>query len=244
MGSSYDDQVDRNDHDGELDFVDDVTQYFADNPEPRCACILVADISGSMVTAIAELNHGLSFFKECIEGDHIAALRTEVAVVAYDHEAHLEHDFATVDQFVPPILEVRGGTKISVGINLALDLVEERKAVYREHGITYYRPWVWLLCDGRPEHDSTDEWQAAKERVQRAEAANQVAFFVVGVGDGADMQELNTIGNREALRLTGLDFTGMFQWLSSSMSSVSQSQPGDSVALTDPTSGPRGWASV
>ena len=223
---------------------DDIGDYFADNPEPRCACVLVADVSGSMQTAITQLNEGLAFFKECIEDDHVAALRTEVAVVAYDHEAHLEHDFATVDQFIPPILKVRGGTKISAGINLALDLVEERKAVYREHGITYYRPWVWLLCDGRPEHDTTVEWEDAKARVQQAETDNQVAFFVVGVGPGADMQELNTIGNREALTLNGLDFRGMFQWLSSSMSSVSQSQPGDSVALTDPTSGPRGWASV
>jgi uncharacterized protein YegL len=223
---------------------DDIGDYFADNPEPRCACVLVADVSGSMHTAIAQLNDGLAFFKECIENDHVAALRTEVAVIAYDHEARLEHDFATVDQFVPPLLSVRGGTKISAGVNLALDLVEERKSVYREHGITYYRPWVWLLCDGRPEHDTPAEWQTAKARVQQAEEDNQVAFFVVGVGDGVDMQELNTIGNREALRLDGLDFIGMFQWLSSSMASVSQSQPGDSVALTDPTSGPRGWASV
>ena len=244
MVSSYDDEVSPYDYGNESVFADAGT-LFADNPEPRCACVLVADVSGSMHAAIADLNNGLEFFKECIEGNKLAALRTEVAVVAYDHEARLAHDFATVDHFVPPVLAVlRGGTKISAGINLALDLAEERKAVYQEHGVTYYKPWVWLLCDGRPEHDTTAEWQAAKVRVQQAETANQVSFFVVGVGDGADMQELNTIGYREALRLNGLDFTRMFQWLSQSMVKLSESIPGDEVPLTNPTSGPYGWAST
>jgi uncharacterized protein YegL len=39
-------------------------------------------------------------------------------------------------------------------IELALDLVEDRKAAYKSHGIQYYRPWVFLITDGAP----TDQW--------------------------------------------------------------------------------------
>ena len=223
---------------------DDVGEYFADNPEPRCACVLLIDVSGSMGgQPIAELNEGLAFFKTCIEDDALATLRTEIAVIAYNHQPNLVQDFTTADMFLPPFLEANGGTVISSAIEMALDLIDERKVVYRENGITYYRPWIWLLCDGRPEHDTPTAWAKAKDRVKFAEQDNQVAFFVVGVGQEADMQVLDEIGNRQALRLHGLDFKTMFHWLSSSMSSVSQSQPGDSVALSDPT-GPSGWAVV
>jgi hypothetical protein len=38
---------------------------FADNPEPRCPCLLLLDNSGSMARRpISELNAGLTLFKE------------------------------------------------------------------------------------------------------------------------------------------------------------------------------------
>ena len=197
-----------------------------------------------MTRSIGELNEGLVLFKECIADDEVAAARTELAVVAYNAESRLEHDFATAPNFEPPILRAGGGTKISSGINQALDLVEERKMVYRANGITYYVPWVWLLCDGYPQHDTPEEWEMAKERVKRVEGDRQVSFFVVGVGDEADMRELNTIGDREALKLNGLNFKGMFQWLSSSMGSMSRSLTDDDVPLDDPTTGAHGWATA
>ncbi|MDE2844105.1 MAG: VWA domain-containing protein [Chloroflexota bacterium] len=217
---------------------------FAENPEPRCACLLVLDVSTSMTgEPLQELSKGLSFFKSCIEDDTLASLRAEIGIVTFNHEASLVHDFTTVDEFNPPALTAAGGTRISSGINLALDMIEERKETYRANGITYYRPWVWLICDGRPEHDEPGDWDAARDRVKQAENDRQVNFFTVGVG-GAAMDELDTIGNRRAVKLQGLNFQEMFAWLSSSMSSVSQSQPSDTVALSSPDSWAQGWDSV
>ena len=43
---------------------------FADNPEPRCACLLLLDNSGSMRgTPISELNEGLKVFREALASD-------------------------------------------------------------------------------------------------------------------------------------------------------------------------------
>ena len=57
---------------------------FADNPEPRCACLLLLDTSGSMEGAkIAQLNAGLATFAEQLRSDSMAAKRVEVAVVTF-----------------------------------------------------------------------------------------------------------------------------------------------------------------
>ena len=44
------------------------------------------------------------------------------------------------------------GEAISTAV---LDMIEERKASYREHGIAYYRPWAFLITDGEP----NDHWK-------------------------------------------------------------------------------------
>ena len=54
---------------------------FADNPEPRAACLLLLDTSGSMKgEAIAALNAGLLAFAEALRADRLSAKRVDVAV--------------------------------------------------------------------------------------------------------------------------------------------------------------------
>ena len=54
------------------------------NPEPRCACLLLLDTSGSMHgPPITELNAGLLAFKDELMADPMAMQRVEVAVISF-----------------------------------------------------------------------------------------------------------------------------------------------------------------
>lgn len=211
------------------------TNDFASNPEPRCPCVLLLDVSGSMGgQPIAELNAGLSTFHDELAADSLAMKRVEVAIVTFG-PTKVEMPFIGASQFYPPTLVAQGDTPMGSAITQALQLVQERKQEYRNNGISYYRPWVFLITDGGP----TDHWQSAAAAVKEGEASKQFAFFAIGV-KGANLDVLKQISVREPLSLEGLRFRELFSWLSSSLRSVSRSTPGTDVALESP----KGWACV
>jgi len=208
---------------------------FVENPEPRCPCVLLLDVSGSMQgRPIEELNAGLATFREELAADALATKRVEVAIVTFG-PVNTELPFTSAESFYPPALSPQGDTPMGAAINAGLELVRDRKAQYRSSGISFYRPWVFLITDGAP----TDAWQSAAAAVREGEQSKSFAFFAIGV-KGANMDVLRQISVREPLSLDGLKFRELFSWLSSSLRSVSRSTPNTEVPLQPPS----GWASV
>lgn len=212
---------------------------FADNPEPRCACVLVVDTSGSMQGApLEELNQGLQLFASSTREDAKAARRVEVAVMAFDDTAQLVQDFTTVHDFQPPVLRAGNATALGSAVIAALDLLESRKQKYREAGVAYYRPWIFIMTDGLPT-DPPAVLSEAVNRVHEAEEKKRAAVFSVGIGEQADMNFLTLLGKRQPVRLRGLNFGEMFLWLSRSLQAVSHSRPEENHM---PGESPKGWA--
>ncbi|MBK7780605.1 MAG: VWA domain-containing protein [Ardenticatenia bacterium] len=240
--------------------MNDITPYadldaieFADNPEPRCAVVLLLDVSGSMQgRRIDELNVGLQTFERALKKDPLASLRVELAVVAFGGRAARVLDvrqgqgeaipaesslaFVTVDGFHPPLLVADGSTPMGEAARIGLQLIRDRKATYKQNGIDYFRPWLFLITDGKP----TDSgWEAAAAELAQEEAARGLSVYGVGV-EGADLRCLARFATqRPPLKLKGLAFEELFVWLSKSLSAVSQSRPGDQAPLP-----PVGWGTV
>ena len=184
---------------------------------------------------IDELNAALVTFRDTMAADSLASRRAEIAIVTFGGVVEVVQDFVTAEQFAPPVLQTRGDTPMGQAIARAIDIVTERKQVYKRNGISYYRPWVFLITDGGP----TDAWKTAADRVRQGENDKAFVFFAVGV-ENANMENLKAISVRDPLKLRGLQFRDLFLWLSQSMQSVSRSTPGDKVPLTAPS----GWTEI
>ncbi|WP_088893804.1 vWA domain-containing protein [Leptolyngbya ohadii] len=216
------------------------TIEFVRNPEPRCPVVLVLDTSASMTgNPINSLNEGVLAFKEEVQKDEKASLRVEVAIITFGESVRVAQNFVTIDQFEPHRLGVSGSTPMGGAIEKAIELVENRKQTYKSNGVSYYRPWVFLITDGEP--TDGDRWRVASQHIRQAEADRRLSFFIVGV-QGANMEKLSQIAspNTPPLKLDGLKFREFFLWLSSSVQKVSESQPGqDQMIRLAPVSG---WA--
>ena len=199
---------------------------FADNPEPRCPCVLLLDTSGSMSgMPIQQLNEGIQFFKQELLTDPLATKRVEIAIVTFG-PVKLENDFCTVANFYPPTLVTTGDTPMGSAISLGIDLATKRKQEYKNNGVSYYKPWIILITDGAP----TDSYSSAASQIKEGEAKSSFAFFAIGI-QGANFDTLKQISVREPQELKGLKFREFFLWLSGSMKSASSKNPGEPVKM-------------
>lgn len=203
-----------------------------DNPDPRVACVVLADVSESMKgEPLTALEQGFAAFVKALQEDSLASKRVEVAVVIFGSAATVVVPMCEARSLKPVPFQARGTTNIAAGINLALDVIDDRKGAYKSAGIQYYRPWILILTDGRPNLEGFD---AAVGRLNGCEVARGVTVFAVGVGARVDFEQLARLSlQRDPAPLDGLKFTELFEWLSASLSNVSHSKDfvGDDAAL-------------
>ena len=152
--------------------------------------MLLLDTSASMSgSPIAELNAGVRTFKDELAADPLAAKRVEVAIVTFGSMPTTVQDFVGAQTFEPPYLQADGMTSMGAAIEEGLRLLDARKRMYKDNGVAYYRPWVFLITDGSP----TDSVLSASQLVRSGEAAKAFSFYGVGAGPNVDFGRLNAI---------------------------------------------------
>jgi hypothetical protein len=216
---------------------------FLDNPEPRCPVVLLLDVSGSMSGApIEALNEGVSLLSQELLSDKLASMRVEISIFTFGDGVKEVQDFVSPSAFFPPSLIASGSTPMGEAVVKACETLEVRKNKYKQAGIGYYRPWIFLITDGAPTDSDTHYWRTAVDLVRSGEQTKKLLFFGVSV-EGADKTKLNELcpPNRPSMALKGLSFRELFSWLSSSLKSVSSEKPG-AAQLALPS--PQGWTTI
>jgi uncharacterized protein YegL len=221
--------------------------------EPHVAVVLLLETSSSITFAgsmnvpnITQLNYSLKIFKKELEEDPLARKRVDLAVITFGGSVKVIHDFSSIENFDPPnILSASGDTPMGEAILKAVYFVEERLQTYREKGIQFYIPWIFMITDGEPNmRPGSSMWNEVINKVHNGQKNKKFLFFTVGVMS-ANMKLLTQIAPPEIepiILMKGM-FKEMFRWLSLSLSRVAKSTPGDQIALNDPTS-PEGWATI
>lgn len=209
---------------------------FDKNPEPRCPCLLVIDVSRSMgvKNRIDQVNQGLQSLANYLEQDRLASLRAEIALLTFSDSHELVQDFVPASQFKPPQLRPQKGTNALPAIDEGLRLIASRKAQYQSNGINYYRPLLIFMTDGEifaPKHYTAPPVIAARDKLAQAHNKRQIAFFAVGATQDASMDALKVISPTPPKRLSETRFPEFFQWLSRSLTTVSQSEIEDRIVL-------------
>lgn len=208
-------------------------QDLVNNPTARIPVCLCLDVSSSMSgMPIQELNEGVQLFYNAIREDEMAYYSAEIAIVTFGSKVESVIDFANIERQTDiPILKANGLTPMGEGVNLALDLLDQRKSEYQEKGVDYYQPWLVLMTDGEPNGDSY-ELKRAIQRTNELVDQKKLTVFPIGIGGQADMDVLRQFSpKRRPLRLKGLKFKEFFEWLSQSVSRTSNSTPGEKIPL-------------
>lgn len=209
-----------------------------ENPSPRCACTVVLDTSGSMSgEPIKQLNLGLQQFLQAVHNDEVAACSVDISVITAGGHVREELPFTSALNVEDcQHFSASGATPLGAAVDLALNNLTERKKQYKQNGVPYYQPWLVIISDGVP----TDQWRAAAARAKQLSAEGKLVSLAIGV-EGASLAALGEFSHRPAVMLDGLKFSEFFQWLSASMSRVSQSaSTTSSVDLPSMD----GWASI
>lgn len=214
------------------------------NRHRRTPCVLLLDTSSSMDgEKISRLNDGFKAFREDILRNPMAAQSVELCVISFG-PVQVQSEFTLLREMNQIKFKADGVTPLKEALELAMVKVTERKVMYIEHGISYYRPWIFLLTDGEPTDSNGYQSDSFKELLQPLEMAaadQKFMLFTIGVGvspKGRDvLNQLSRPFKGRCLDLDNLKFEEMFLWLSGSLMRVSQSAPGQKVQLVDPAVG-------
>lgn len=206
--------------------------------ERHIAAVLLVDTSSSMSgDPIDELNRGLVAFGDALQNDSLAQGRAEVCVISFNSSVQTEMSFRPAADYEAPTLSASGLTSMNEAIEAGLDMLEARKAEYKANGVSYYRPWLFLLTDGAPTDGNLES--SAKSRLQSAIKNKKVVYMPMGIGKYADVEKLQSYypsdaSVRPVLQASASNFKEAFVWLSSSISEVSHSDPSNTSEIQTP----------
>lgn len=210
----------------EAEEIPDFEVECAENEEEQCLCVLVLDTSGSMNSATKEgkaidaLNRGLQSFHKDIMRDATLRQTVELSIVTFNHETECVQEPQHVFNFSMPHLTAKGKTRLVSGMKKGISVLKSRMRYYKRKQLSVTRPFLILISDGKPDESDNEIQHLANELKRLGKGAE---FVAIGV-EGASFSVLEKLSyDKPAYKLKGLKFHEFFDWLSHTMSAVTNS---------------------
>lgn len=202
-----------------------------DNYQQKCLCLLLLDVSGSMARdhKLEMLNDAVKqMYDDIIYGKNGVEKSTKdrlfVEVISFDQAPHRVQRYMLLNEATSaPVLTTRGSTTNTVrAIDFAIKEIEAHKAMLKEQGQKYYRPWLILVTDGNPS-SSAEEVDRIARVVKKEIDDGRMAMTAVGVGDKVSLDMLNKLSANHGTKLKDYSFARFFDWLAKSTDGIFKS---------------------
>lgn len=197
------------------------------NPSPRIPICLCIDTSRSMshYGRIESIKEGILNLYNELNNDFQLSNSAEIAIVTFDNEAEILENFETVSEKNLPDFKISGNTALGKGVNLSLDILEQRKNLYKENGIDYYQPWLIIMTDGASYGEPKYILKQAQDRTFRLEYSKKLVVIPISIGHAAKKEELEKFTSKKetVVGIEGAQFNKFFTFISRSVAQVVQS---------------------
>lgn len=215
----------------EVDYVfGEITDY-----EHKCLCVFVIDTFSLMDDkAIDEVTLGIQRILDDIESDDVSRERVEVAFITHERlsdEIRIIKEPVPIRQAVIPLLTTTtDDTSLMESLYVAMDVVETWKERYKSLGISYYRPWIFLISNGLSlvscNHDEI------ANRIKQDTSNKKYVFLPIYTKDAKVplLQEIES--DVPITALDSLNITDCFKWLSASMGTIVSAEEGQQAGLS------------
>jgi uncharacterized protein YegL len=180
-----------------------------ENNAQRLPLVLCLDTSSSMAgLPISTLNDAMRMWAQELHDDVSLSASVEVAVITFGGigvrawrgpqmlvPGQPGTPFVPAHAFHAPQFEATGVTLLTEALEMAMQIVAERKQELRAAGLQYYRPQICLMTDGLPtdtEGQLTDSWQRLVPVLAAEQEKRHFRLYAIGVG-GISQQGLDVL---------------------------------------------------
>lgn len=180
---------------------------------------LVLDTSGSMTKGnnIRTLNENLQGFLDFVRSNSKSRRIADISIVVMGGGVEVFTEYQSIENIrLDKPFEAHGNTPMGEAMNVALDLLLDRREYYRNNEIEHYKPIILLMSDGFP----TDMYQEAARRTSDMVLNKEIKLYPVGIGDEFDakmMKEFSPVITPKVIHNRD-EFALLFQLLSQSSS--------------------------